>query len=83
MGKDTVNAKITHLMTSSFSLNCHFESLIWTLLMNELPLSPHEAILPRMHPRQQISELNDVIPVVMSPDKLLTLTSINVRFKFL
>jgi hypothetical protein len=51
--------------------------------MNELPLSPHEAILPRMHPRQQISELNDVIPVVMSPDKLLTLTSINVRFKFL
>jgi hypothetical protein len=35
------------LIISSFLLNGKFESLIWTLLMNELPLSPHEAILPR------------------------------------
>jgi hypothetical protein len=35
------------LIISSFLLNGKFESLIWTLLMNELLLSPHEAILPR------------------------------------
>jgi hypothetical protein len=55
-GKGHSQCQNYSLIIQSFSLNCNFESLIWTLLTNKLQLLPQEAILPRMHPRQQSAE---------------------------